>query len=89
MVHKRDLSELEKRGIFSFVSASDRDIAVREMRKAGYYAEPLGEAMMVASKSKSKISKIKSIEKMLRKTLGKMVEKGQVIKKDKKYELAK
>ena len=79
--------ELEKRGIFTFVSTKDRDSVVEAMRGRGVYAEPLGDAMAIFSRDPKKIEKYKKIEEMVAGTLGRMVKEGKIRKKGKMYKV--
>ena len=87
MVHK--YTELEKRGIIRFATVEDRDSMITIYRTKGFYAEPIGEKMLVASKDKSYVDRIKAFDLAIKKSLGKMVEKGTVKKVGEKYSLVK
>jgi len=87
MVTAKERKELERRGIYTFVSTEDRDIAVEHLKKAGFFVEPLGEAMLIASKDPERVKRYKEMERVIKTTLEKMVKEKKLEKRGKLYKL--
>ena len=86
-VDRKQIAELEKKGIFTFVSTFDRDGAVPRLENEGLFVEPLGDTMLVASKDFGYVQRVKNLEQMVGQALGRMTSTGQVKKIGKYYSM--